>query len=272
VSVEAELAARAAARFPRWDGALFAEIVAGPAQELARGLIGSGAPEAEDAARVYLELACEAVGLGYLYPASAGRESFFTHAFCTLLPRELPRLPPARWGETLATCWNLGENLEASPAWLRRLVTRQTRQLTSLDALPGLIEETSRQIFAPPAVKLEGLARQVWLAPSEEDRRFLPGAMHFVAPLVLCVHDRLRTGGGGREAAAIGVWLGEPPLLLGPMACGEQPPVEVRETDVARGTIAADPRITEPYALAQNEWRAALAQVTSQFLVAVFPA
>jgi hypothetical protein len=269
-----ELEARARARFVRWDAPLWKRLVDGPAHALGAALAAAGHPaEAADAAlRTYLELACEGVGAGYLYPPEVGRESFFSLAFWTLLPRDLATLPPTAWGERLAECWNLGENLEAAAPWLRRLFARRVHGLRSLAELGPLVEEVSRQIVdAPAEVLAPPQLAQSWLVLADEDRRFLPGPMHFLAPLVLCVHDRLRTGGGGRDAAAIAVWLGEPPLVLGPMRCDEQPPLSTVWPEPARALVAADPRVTEPYAACANAWRCCVTQVTSQFLVAISP-
>jgi hypothetical protein len=269
-----ELEASARGRFVRWDAPLWKRLVDGPAHQLGAALAaaGHGAEASEQALRAYLGLACEGVGAGYLYPPEAGRESFFSHAFWTLLPRDLPRLPTAAWGATLAECWNLGENLEASPPWLRRLFARRVRTLGSLTELADMVAEVSRQVVEAPAEKLAPPAlAQAWLVLTDEDRRFLPGTMHFLAPLVLCVHDRLRQGGGGRDAAAIAVWLGEPPLVLGPMRCDEQPVLATTLPPPAQALVAADARVTEPYAACANEWRCCVSQVTSQFLVAISP-
>jgi hypothetical protein len=273
-SFVAELEANARGRFVHWDAALWQRLVDGPAAELGAALAAAGyaAEAAEEVLRAYLQLACEGVGCGYLYPPEAGRESFFSLAFWTLLPRDLARVPPAAWGEALAQCWNLGENLETSPPWLRRLFARRVRTLGGLAELEAMVTEVSRQVVEAPAEKLAPPAlAQVWLVLAEEDRRFLPGPMHFLAPLVLCVHDRLRTGGGGRDAAAIAVWLGDPPLVLGPMRCEEQPALEARMPAPAQALVAADPRVTETYAVCANEWRCAVTQLTSQFLVAILP-
>jgi hypothetical protein len=270
----ADLEASARARFVRWDAALWQRLVDGPAAELGAALAaaGQGGDAAEAALRTYLQLACEGVGAGYLYPPEVGRESFFSLAFWTLLPKGLAQVAPAAWGETLAQCWNLGENLEASPPWLRRLFARRVRELRGLGELEAMVVDVSRQVVEAPAEKLAPPAlAQVWLVLAEEDRRFLPGPMHFLAPLVLCVHDRLRTGGGGRDAAAIAVWLGDAPLVLGPMRCDEQPALEARLPAPAQALVAADPRVTETYAACANEWRCAVTQVTSQFLVAILP-
>ena len=270
----AELEERARARFVHWDAPLWQRLVDGPAHVLGAALAAAGHTPAtsEPALRTYLELACEGVGCGYLYPPEAGRESFFSLAFWTLLPRDLPRLPPTAWGQALAECWNLGENLEAAPPWLRRLFARRVGELEGLAGLEAMVAEVSRQVVEAPARKLEAPAlAQTWLVLAHEDRRFLPGAMHFLAPLVLCVHDRLRQGGGGRDAAAIAVWLGDGPLVLGPMRCDEQPALDARLPAPAQALAAADPRVTEPYAACGNEWRCCVTQVTSQFLVAILP-
>ena len=269
-----ELEAGARGRFVRWDAPLWKRLVDGPAHQLGAALAAAGHPPeaSEELLRAYLGLACEGVGSGYLYPPEAGRESFFSLAFWTLLPRDLPRLPATAWSAALAECWNLGENLEASPPWLRRLFARRVRTLASLTELADMVVEVSRQVAEAPAVKLAPPAlAQAWLVLADEDRRFLPGPMHFLAPLVLCVHDRLRQGGGGRDAAAIAVWLGEPPLVLGPMRCDEQPPLATTFPAPAQALVAVDPRVTEPYAACANEWRCCVSQVTSQFLVAISP-
>lgn len=252
----AELEEQAAKRFARWDARTWREIVDGPAAALARK-----APAA--VVDSYLSLACEGVGLGYLFPASAG-ENVFGLAWRRLLPERLPALPPARQAEVLASMWNLGENLEQSPAWLRRIFLRLLRDLKDLDAIDAVVEEIARRAFEAPTKPLEGAGRPVWVSLAGEDRRFLPGRLHFVAPLVVCVHDR------HRGAATTGVWLVEPALALGPMGCGAEVP------DVAAGgfwktLVKADPRITVLHSAVSNDWRAAGTLVTSQYLVAVLP-
>jgi hypothetical protein len=276
VALGAAIADGARTRFVRWDEGLWRELVHGPAARLAAGLGKAGVADAaavEGLLRSYLTLACEGVGLGYLYPSAAGRDAFFNLAFHTLLPRDLPLLPPARWGEALAQCWNLGENLEGGAAWLRRLFARRLAQLASLAELEAAVADVSRQALEPPAARLGARARQVWVTLADEDRRFLPGAVHFLAPTVVCVHDRLRTGGGGRDAEALGVWLGDPPLVLGALRCEESvaPDGGAALPDPLRATLAADARVTELAAGAVNEWRAAVAQTTSQLLVALYP-
>src|SRR5688572_15686026 len=206
------LEAAAKARFVHWDEALWREVQAGPAGELASGLSAAAARgvDAEPVLASYLTLACEAIGLGYLFPRSAGVESFFTIAWRELVPRLLPRLPTSRDQlDTLAALWNLSENLLASPIWLRRIFTRLFRSVDGLDDLDGRVAAIERRAAAAPSAPLGKTARATWVHLGAEDRRFLPGVAHFVVPTVVCVHDRARTGGGGREASTIGVWLAE---------------------------------------------------------------
>jgi hypothetical protein len=269
-----DLEARARERFVRWDGGLWMELVLGPATQLGEALASANAAPAaaEQALRTYLELAIEAVGLGYLYPRATGRDSFFTMAWWTLLPRDLARLPAERWAALLAACWNLGENLEAAPGWLRRLFTRRLLGGGfALDQLETVVAEITRDVLSPPPQRLEQAARQMWVALGEEDRHFLPGTLHFVAPTVVCVHDRLRAGSPGQPGEAMGVWLGDPPLVLGAMRCDEQPVLEAHLPTVAMLIMGGDARVTEGYAAIANEWRAVLVQTTSQFLLAALP-
>jgi hypothetical protein len=228
------LEAEARRRFVRWDPRLWRQIVEGPAQALA------GAPR-----EAYLRLCCEAVGLGYLFPAAAGREGFFNLAFLELAPLLLPALAPARQVELLALLWNLGENLESAAPWLGRIFVRVCGGLASLDGLEAVVADVERQALGPPTEPLGVDEERVDLAG--EDRRFLPGPLHFVAPTVVCVHDRLRAG------VSLGVWLAAPPLVLGPMGCG---------ADVAAAGGDGD-----AFAAAANEWRRATALVTSQRVV-----
>jgi hypothetical protein len=225
-----EVAAEARRRFVRWDAKLWRAIVDGPA----RALDGP----AQDA---YLRLAAEAVGLGYLFPAATGRDGFFNLAFLELVPALLPRLTPARQAEVLAALWNLGENLESAAPWLGRIFTRVCRGLTSLESLEEVVAAVERQALGAPEAPAAG---EEWVDLAAEDRRFLPGALHFVAPAVLCVHDR------GRAGVSLGVWLAAPPLVLGSMGCGEAPE-----------RAGAD---AETFMSCANEWRRAASLVTSQ--------
>jgi hypothetical protein len=243
VSRADELEAAARARFARWDPRLWRHVVDGPA----RALDGP-------AAAAYLELCAEAIGLGYLVPAAAGRDAFFNLAFLELVPAHLGRLPPPRQAEILAALWNIGENLAAAAPWLERILVRVGRGLTSLDRLEEVVAGVERQALGEPTERLGPAAETTWIDLGAEDRRFLPGALHFIAPTVLCVHDRLRAD------ASLGVWLGTPPLVLGSMGCAAPP------------AVAADTAfVDEPYATCANPWRAAAALVTSQRIVARAP-
>jgi len=246
----------ARARFVRWDARLWREVVDGPAARLARGLDEKTGDRALEA---YLRLACEGVGLGYLFPAQAGRDGFMNLAFLELVPRLLPAVPVERQTTVLAHLWNLGENLENAASWLRRVFLRLFAGMARLDDLEATVAAVEKQALAAPSAVLGAAPRSVWVWLGAEDRRFLPGAVHFVAPTVACVHDRSRPG------ASQGVWMVEPPLALGPMGCAEA-------VEAARGWSApSDARLTATHASARNEWRAAATLVTSQFVVGWLP-
>lgn len=269
-----DLEAEARTRFVRWDGELWKQVVAGPAHELAESLQRARVPldRGEAVLLSYLRLAREGIGLGYLFPAASGGESFFTLAWTRLIPRSLAALPLDRQVETLATCFNLAENLESSPVWLRRIFLRLCRDRDGLEDLPSLVSDVSRRALAEPEGKLRGKPAIRWLYLAEEDRRFLPGGVHFVAPTVACVHDRHRAAAGGRKAATMGAWLTEPPLALGPMSCTESPADPGLRMELLEELSRRDPRAGDWFAMAANEWRAAVTLDTSQFLVALLPA
>ena len=254
-------------RFVRWDGALWRDVVGGPATELARGLDDAGAGiGAAPLVESYLRLLCEAVGLGYLFPTGAGRESFFGLAFRHLAPSLLPRLPASRRAEVLAGLWNLGENLEVAPVWLARIFHRVARGWTTLEHLEEVVAEVERLALGPPAGKLGDPLRVEWVALETEDRRFLPGRMHFVTPTVLCVHDRARAG------MSLGVWLTGDPLVLGPMGCRDAPGAGSTAGARWKRVAESDRRFDEPFGAVANSWRAAAAVVTSQRVVVLLPA
>jgi hypothetical protein len=96
--------------------------------------------------------------------------------------------------------------------------------------------------------------------------------LHFVAPTVVCVHDRHRTAPAGGEAVTVGVWLADAPLVLGSMGCRETPPITNDRLDLVELAQQADGRAADPLNAAANEFRAALTLETSQFLVALLPA
>ena len=269
------LEAGARERFVRWDGSLWRQLVEGPARELSGNLLEAGHSE-EDSRTVletYLRLASEGIGRGYLFPVSSGARSFFTLAWMSLLPRLLPALDRRRQAKALADCWNLGENLESAPSWLRIVFLRLCGGLSSLEGIESLVAGVSKEAFYPPSELLKEPLRPVWLHLAEEDKRFLPGALHFVAPAVVCVHDRHRTAAGGRAAATVGVWLSESPLVLGAMGCNDTPaPEKKREAPHWQRLAREDLRLSPRFASIQNDWRAAATLDTSQFLVALLPA
>lgn len=268
-----ELEHEAERRFVRWDPKLWREIGGGPALELVESLrkAGTPEPEVEALAASYLRLACEGIGLGYLYPASAGADSFFTQAWMGLLPRGLAGVPPARRAEALASAWNLGENLEAAPIWLKRIFLRTGATPESLADLESLVAGISRRALSPPERRLAPPVEAGRVPLGDEDPRFLPGDLHFLAPAVVCVHDRLRIAAGGREAATLGVWLSDPPITLGPMACGDSPGKAELPAPLVKEIERLFPRETDWRGAAVNEWYAALSLETSQTLVALRP-
>jgi hypothetical protein len=268
----AQLEAAAARRYVRWDAALWRRIVDGPARDLAESLRASGtAPaQAEAVLEAYLRLACEGVGLGYLFPPDVG-ESVFTVAWLELLPRALAAQPHERRPRLIAECWNLGENLEHAPLWLRRVFLRLLRLDGGLGNLEALVARVSLEATGMPSFGLGPRPRLVWVDLGHEDRSFLPGALHFAAPTVLCVHDRLRDGSDGTKPASTGVWLIDPPLPLGPMGCAETPGPCSDRIDLVDEAARRDGRAGDVLNCAANAWRAGLTLETSQFLVALLP-
>lgn len=275
----AEMEAQARARFVRWHAGLWREVVDGPAQRLAAALEAGAQPEAQRQALVgsYLRLACEGIGLGYLFPSSPDGDNFFGLAWRTLLPEGLARLPAPRQAQALADCWNLAENLEKEAVWLRRIFTRVCGGGVDLGGLERLVQDVARRALEPPARALGPALSVRWIHLGEEDRRFLPGSLHFLSPTVVCVHDRLRMAVAGEEAVTLGVWLTDPPLVLGPMGCreGPKPPGEAALAaglDLLEKTTRLDARAADGHEVARNEWRAALTLATSQYVVGLLPA
>jgi hypothetical protein len=265
----AELEAEAARRFVRWDAGLWREVVEGPARALAESLRASRAPEvhARRVLEAYLRLACEGIGLGYLFPPRVG-ENVFTFAWLKLLPRSLSALPLQGQVQALADCWNLGENLEHAPVWLRRVFLRVLSREDGLGGLEALVARVAQEAAGTPASRLGPKPRIVWVDLGAEERSFLPGALHFVAPTVLCVHDRLSPG---PRTASLGVWLVDDPLVLGPMGCREAPGPSSDRLDLTDDLPRRDPRAFDALNCTANEWRAAATLETSQFLVALLP-
>ena len=177
----------------------------GPARELAASLRAAGTDDAtaQQLLESYLRLACEGIGLGYFFPPELG-EGFFTHAFFRLIPAGLAALPPEKRAQALADCWNLGENLEHAPAWWRRMFVRLSDG-ASLGALQALVVRASRDALGEPSARLAGRTLHLLIDLGAEDRQFLPGALHFVAPTVVCVHDRHEAAVGDARSAS-GWW------------------------------------------------------------------
>lgn len=254
----------------RWDDGLWGRVVEGPARELAASLHGKGVPDAaaQQILESYLRLAAEGIGLGYLFPPEVG-EGFMNEAFFHLLPAGLADVPEERRVTALAHCWNLGENLEHSPAWWRRIFLRLLSGGTSLGELSALVERVSREAFGEPKTRLGQRALHLWIDLGAEDRRFLPGGIHFVAPTVACVHDRRDEDAGlGRT---LGAWLADPPVVLGPTGCTGRAPAASDRLDLVDDLGKKDPRASEVLNSAANDWRAALTLETSQFLVGLYP-
>ncbi len=268
-----ELEANARARFVRWDSALWQELTRGAAQQLGQSLLAAGlsAEEGEELLRAYLQLGAEAVGLGYLYPASAGRQNFFTLAWTDLIPRLLASVPAQERSRVFAQLWNLGENLESAPPWVQRLFWRVGQGLTSLADLETQLRRTSEVALEPPARPLGSRAQGHWVDLSQEDSRFLPGALHFLAPTVVCVHDRHRHAVAGREAATQGLWLADTPLTLGAMGCRETPEPASVDSPHLSEALREDPRADAWFATLANEWRTAATLHTSQHVLVFLP-
>ena len=269
-----ELESNARGRFVRWDSALWQELLTGPVAKLGQALATSrgDAAKSEELLRGYLKLGAEAIGLGYLYPASAGRQNFFTLAWSDLLPRFLADVPQAQRASVLAQLWNLGENLESAPPWVQRIFCRVGAELTSLTDIEARLRDTAAAAMEPPKAKLGRKAQPFLVHMAAEDSRFLPGAVHFLAPTVLCVHDRHRKAVAGREAATQGLWLTDgTPMRLGAMGCRETPEATQAQSPSLAWLAMNDPRVDDWFATAVNDWRAAGTLHTSQFVVVLVP-
>lgn len=269
-----ELESNARGRFVRWDSALWQELLTGPVAKLGQALATSrgDAAKSEELLRGYLKLGAEAIGLGYLYPASAGRQNFFTLAWSDLLPRFLADVPQAQRAGVLAQLWNLGENLESAPPWVQRIFCRVGAELTSLTDIEARLRDTAAAAMEPPKAKLGRKSQPFLVHMASEDSRFLPGAVHFLAPTVLCVHDRHRKAVAGREAATQGLWLTDgTPMRLGAMGCRETPEVTLAQSAALSLLELNDARVDEWFATAVNDWRAAGTLHTSQFVVVLVP-
>jgi len=247
--------------------------VDGPAQRLSEALLAQ--PGDIDISRhiaeTYLRLAREGIGLGYLFPERAGTENVFSLFWNRLIPSLLPSLPAPARAPALAQAWNLSENLERAPLWLRRLFHRSLRDLKNLDQLDAVVTHVEALAAEQPAQKLDQVRHLTWIHLGADDKRFLPGSVHFLAPRVVCVHDRERGEAGGRDAVTYGVWLDETPLHLGPMACkADVEPVAVPEAHLD-AACKLDARFTDVHDAAVAQHAIAATLVTSQFLVVLAP-
>jgi hypothetical protein len=269
----AEIERLARGRHVRWDGALWGRIVEGPARALATSLRSSGsdAASADALLESYLRLAAEGIGLGHVFPPEVG-ESFLGEAVFRLIPAGLAAVPKERRAQALADCWNLGENLEHSPAWWRRMFLRLLGDGASIGELGALVDRASREALGEPATRLGGRTLHLFVDLGAEDRRFLPGTLHFVAPTVVCVHDRRADEDEAPGRGSLGAWLVDPPVLLGAMGCAAEPVASSDRLDLVDELAKKDPRTADALNSAANEWRAAMTLETSQFLVAIYPA
>ncbi|MFY2556344.1 hypothetical protein ACN469_01765 [Corallococcus terminator] len=268
-----ELEASAKGRFVRWDADLWRALLEGPARQLGESLSQKGASpdEAEELLRAWLRLGAEAIGLGYLYPATAGRQNLFTLAWTDLVPRLLSGVPEAQRAGVLAQLWNVAENLESAPPWVQRLFYRVSQRLGSLTGIEERLRETAALAMEPPTMKLGDKAQPFLVDLSREDSRFLPGPLHFLAPTVLCVHDRHRHAVAGREAATQGLLLSDTPILLGAMGCREAPEKTLQQSPHLSTVTWRDPRVDSWFATVTNDWRAAGTLDTSQHVVVLVP-
>lgn len=262
-----DISADAALKHARWDERSWQELVAGPAAALEQSL---GTDGSEPVLRAYLSLCAEGLALGYLYSASTEAQGFLNVMFRHVLPLKLMHVPQAQRLQTLATLWNLGENLEAQPFWISAVFLRRMSQLQTLTQLESFVESVSAELTRTPAPGT-ALTRAFWLDSSQSDERFLPGAVHFLAPTIACVHDRLRTGGAGRLPVATALWLTDEPVGLGPTRCTLSPQIDCVPSLEVSALQRKDPMVDEPLATARSDAGLILTLRTSQRIVAVVP-
>jgi hypothetical protein len=138
-----------------------------------------------------------------------------TLAWMELLPQQLPTLNGRGMATLLALCWNLGENLDRQPAWLRCLFREVCEQEGSGIDVSAAVDRVAVMAMEPAA---PGTKEAVWLDFAKRDLWFFPGEIHALAPGVLCVHDREGRG------SAQGVCLGSHVQVMGPTGCREEGP------------------------------------------------
>ena len=272
-SVIERLEQEALRRYVRWDPALWQELITGPLVALTEGFKGAASPATARLLEAYLRLCANGIGLGYLFPERAGGRNFFTLAFTDLLPRHLPSLGPARQAQALAQCWNLAENLEQSPPWLRQIFLRICARIPTLDDLETLVSDISGQVLQPPSRPLNDTFATQWVHLGDDDQRFLPGRVEFVAPTVVRVFDRHRDGRDGSPPATVGVWLTHTPVTLGPMGADTPPgPPQDEDERLWAELTRLDKRFTPAFDTVRNDWRACATMMTSQMMVVLTPA
>ncbi|MCG3192029.1 MAG: hypothetical protein DIJKHBIC_01263 [Thermoanaerobaculia bacterium] len=272
------------ARHSGFSGELFDRFLTGPLPALLDGLDPADLPLVES----YLSLVAEGIRLGLLPgPLRDGERprSFAQLVFSRLVPLLLPKLPRRKQADALAKLWNLSENLSSSPRYLESALSHGLAGLEALDNLEADLEKETSRVLFPRLCPLGTHPRAVWLDLSVEDTRFLPGQVHFLNPVIACIHDRARgpagthsEKGGGRGSSTrfhggtVSVWMADPPVILGPSGCVEDPgPPKLQGGPHWRLLAIKDPRFTEILDTAATEWRGLATLVTSQWVVLLLP-
>ncbi len=259
-------------RYVRFDAAFWREVIEGPLVELTESLAGEPAAQSRRLAEAYLRLCAAGIGQGYFFSSQAGARNFFSMAFGSLLPRRLAEVSREKRPEVLAQCFNLAENLERSPGWLRQIFLRLCSRLSSLEGLEALVSDVARRVFEPPARKLGETFTAKWLHLAEDDLRFLPGRIEFVAPTVLRIFDRHQDGRNGGAPVTLGVWLADEPVALGPMGAQQPPgPPEEEDEKLWQALARSDGRFSPAFDAVRNAWHGAATLQTSQMLVVLYP-
>ncbi|MCC6877100.1 MAG: hypothetical protein IT378_22540 [Sandaracinaceae bacterium] len=255
-------------RFPSWDAELWEALGRGPFASLASAL----GPE-DPAVVSYARLAAEAVGHGYLYPERSGARGFLSHAWQVLLPAALASLPPVERARSIAMCWNLGENLEAAPTWLKRLFEARLAGATLAD-LEERVRSTSELVFAPAQAELgespERAWQLEWLHLGAHDPLFLPGAVCFLAPVVACVRSRDPRGVDRQRALAISI--ADRTEVLGPVEWPASPARHLPSDAQLAKLRALDRRTGSIHDAAIAGGRLIASLATSQYVLVVRPA